>query len=195
MAIPCYVSGKGMYASDVTWNFKVAVITALEESGLGYDTRFRYYRDRFPDLSTAELARKICDPIEYYDTDWPPYFEAVRGSQTETEAATRFMLERDLRFQDEAKVAIYCFDEAGFGSGANCMRFLHAGKHVLGFYRPDHLVKGLNLSNILQLEVEFPELAHLKTYSDPTELSACTTTWLKAKSSLLKESARLTRLS
>ena len=183
MAIPCYVSGKGMYASDATWNFKVAVIMALEASGLGYDTRFRYYRDRFPGLSTSDLARKVCDPIEYYDTDWPPYLESVRETQTEAEAATRFMLERDLRFQDAAKVAIYCFDEAGFGSGVNCMRFLQAGKPLLGFYRPDHLAAGLNLSNILQLAVEFPDLAHLKVYSTPNELSDCTMTWLRAKSS------------
>lgn len=182
MAIPCYVSGKGMYASDVTWHFKVAIITALEASGLGYDTRFRYYRDRFPELSTAELARKVCDPIEYYDTDWPPYFESVRDTRTEAEAATRFMLERDLRFQDEARVAVYCFDEAGFGSGVNCMRFLQAGKPLLGFYRPAHLARGLNLSNILQLEVEFPELVRLEAYSDPTKLPESTIAWLKALS-------------
>jgi len=174
-----------MYASDVTWNFKVSVITALEASGLGYDTRFRYYRNRFPDLSTHDLARKVCDPIEYYDTDWPPYFESVRETQTEAEAATRFMLERDLRFQAAARVAIYCFDEAGFGSGVNCMRFLCAGKPILGFYHPDHLVRGLNLSNILQLSVAFPDLVHLKVYSNPTELSEYATTWLDSMPSLV----------
>jgi len=179
MAIPCYVSGKGMYASNATWSFKVAVMTALEESGLGYDTRFRYYRDRFPDLTTPELARKICDPIEYYDADWPAYVETVRDTLSEAEAATHFMLERDMRFQDAAKAAIYCFDEAGFGSGINCMRFLNAGKPILGFYRPNHLAEGVNLSNILQLSTEAPDLVRLKIYSDPAELSAYTISWLR----------------
>jgi len=189
MSIPCYVSGKGMYASDATWNFKVAVITTLEESGLGYDTRFRYYRDRFPNLSTSDLARKICDPIEYYDTDWPAYFESASESQTEAEAATRFMLERDMRFQDTARAAIYCFDEAGLGSGINCMRFLNAGKPILGFYRPSHLARGVNLSNILQLSLEAPNLVHLEVYSDPNKLSEYVITWLKALSSSFASSA------
>ena len=48
--IPCYVSGKGMHATTTTWTFKTLVIEALESSGLGYDTRFRYYRKQFPDM-------------------------------------------------------------------------------------------------------------------------------------------------
>ena len=47
MAIPCYVSGKGMYATDRTRQFKVAVIEQLEATGVGYDTRYRYYHLRF----------------------------------------------------------------------------------------------------------------------------------------------------
>ena len=39
MAISCYVSGKGMYATDKTRQFKVAVIEKLEASDMGYDTR------------------------------------------------------------------------------------------------------------------------------------------------------------
>ena len=51
--IPCYVSGKGMHATATTWAFKTLVIEALESSGLGYDTRYRYYRNQFPDLERA----------------------------------------------------------------------------------------------------------------------------------------------
>ncbi len=67
--IPCYVSGKGMYAGTTTWSFKIRVILALEASGLGYDTRYRYYRRLFPQLDAAKLARRVCDPVEYYDSE------------------------------------------------------------------------------------------------------------------------------
>lgn len=69
--IPCFVGGKGMYASETTWEFKTAVIEVLDTSGLGYDVRFQYYRDKFPKKDVKELARLVCDPIEYYDPDWP----------------------------------------------------------------------------------------------------------------------------
>ena len=117
--IPCYVSGKGMYATVTTWAFKTAVIEALESSLLGYDTRYRYYRTQFPDMDALELARLICDPIEYYDKDWPAYRAGDGMRLPLVEAATRFMLERDHLFRTEAQAAIYCFDEAGFGSGIN----------------------------------------------------------------------------
>jgi hypothetical protein len=62
-----------MHATETTWNFKVAVILALEESGAGFDTRFRFYQTQFPEMDPAELARKICDPVEFYDKDWKGY--------------------------------------------------------------------------------------------------------------------------
>src|SRR5919198_3056289 len=62
--IPCYVSGRGMHATDRTREFKVEVIHLLESSGLGYDTRYRYYRVQFPEMDPRQLARMICDPIE-----------------------------------------------------------------------------------------------------------------------------------
>ena len=62
--IPCYVSGAGMFATDATRGFKALVIGWLETTGLGYDTRYRYYRARFPELAAERLARLVCDPIE-----------------------------------------------------------------------------------------------------------------------------------
>jgi hypothetical protein len=177
--IPCYVSGKGMHATTTTWTFKTLVIEALESSGLGYDTRYRYYQGQFPALERGALARLICDPIEYYDKDWPGYFAARKDLQDEATAATEFMLERDERFRAEARVAIYCYDEAGFGSGVNTMRFLSAGKSVLGFYSAERLSSTLNLSNILQLSLEFPRQFTLQRYRQPEEIPVAALEWLK----------------
>ncbi len=177
--IPCYVSGKGMYASDPTWSFKTALILALEDSGLGFDTRFRYYRRQFPDMAREELARMVCDPMEYYDRDWPAYRAGLGAALDEAEAATRFMLTLDDRFRAEARAAIYCFDEAGFGSGVNAMRFLTCGKPLLGFYNPAVKTPTLNLSNILQLQLEFPRLVTLVRYSGTAEIPPRVLTWLE----------------
>lgn len=177
-AVPCYVSGKGMFASQQTWHFKTTVITILEAYGLGYDTRYRYYQPHFPALSEAELARLICDPIEYYDHDWPPYRAGDGASYSEAEASTRFMLARDRHFQEQARVAIYAFNEAGFGSGVNCMRFLQAGKSILGFYDPERLAAGLNLSNILQLKIDFPQQVTLCQCHNDDILSATLVSYL-----------------
>ncbi len=176
--IPCYVSGKGMHATMTTWTFKTLVIEALESSGLGYDTRYRYYTAQFPDMERGALARMICDPIEYYDKEWPGYFAAHKGAQDEVTAATGFMLERDERFRAEAQAALYCYDEAGFGSGVNTMRFLTAGKPVLGFYNADRLSSTLNLSNILQLELEYPNRFTLLRYRQPKEIPVTALKWL-----------------
>lgn len=178
--IPCYVSGKGMHATATTWAFKTLVIEALEASGLGYDTRYRYYRRQFPDMERAALARRICDPIEYYDRDWPGYFAARGNGRDEVTAATEFMLERDDRFRAEARVAVYCYDEAGFGSGVNTMRFLTAGKPVLGFYSAERLDGTLNLSNVLQLGLEYPRRFTLLSYRQPEEIPAAVLAWLGA---------------
>jgi hypothetical protein len=176
--IPCYVSGAGMYASDATRSFKTLVIGWFEESGLGYDTRYRYYRGRFPHLEPAALARLVCDPIEYYDADWPAY--RARAGVSEQEALARFVSERDARFRGEAQVAIYCFDEAGVGSGINAMRFLHAGKPIFGFYAADERARRINLTNVLQLAIEFPERVRLAAYRGPEEITARLAEWLAA---------------
>ena len=177
--VPCYVSGKGMYATVTTWAFKTAVIEALESSLLGYDTRYRYYRNQFPDMDALELARQICDPIEYYDKDWPAYRSGDGAQLPLAEAATRFMLERDHLFRAEAQAAIYCFDEAGFGSGVNVMRFLDAGKPLLGFYNSELKDDNVNVSNILQLALDFPRLTTLREYSSIDEVPEQVISWLR----------------
>jgi hypothetical protein len=180
-AVPCYVSGKGMHATQTTWTFKTLVIAALEAGGLGYDTRYRYYRGRFPGMGADELARLVCDPIEYYDEDWPGYLAARGDGADETLAATEFMLEKDRLFRAEARVAVYCYDEAGFGSGVNSLRFLQEGKPILGFYGADRRDGTLNPSNILQLALEYPELCTLHRYRQPAEIAPALTAWLRAQ--------------
>lgn len=178
--IPCYVSGKGMHATEATWAFKTLVIAALEETGVGYDTRYRYYLPRFPDMEPAAIARMICDPIEYYDEDWPPY-RAQRADLDESRAVTEFMLERDRAFRAEAQAAIYCYDEAGFGSGVNSMRFVQSGKPLLGFYNQRLRHRTLNLANVLQLAVDFPDLVTLVPYRDVNEITPMVIDWLGAR--------------
>lgn len=177
---PCYVSGKGMHATEATWTFKTRVIATLEESGLGYDTRYRYYLPRFPDMEPAAVARMICDPIEYYDEDWPPY-RTRYPDVDELQAVTEFMLGRDRLFREEARVAIYCYDEAGFGSGVNSMRFVGAGKPILGFYNQRLRNRTLNLSNVLQLAVDFPDLVTLVPYRDADEIPPVLLDWLRGQ--------------
>jgi hypothetical protein len=174
--IPCYVSGAGMFAGEATRAFKTLVIGWLEESGAGYDTRYRYYRARFPDLAPERLARMVCDPIERYDPDWPEY--RAESGVSEPQALARFVLERDRRFRAEARVAICCFDEAGIGSGINAMRFLHCGKPLLGFYAAEPAARRVNLTNVLQLEVEFPERVRLAPYRDAGDITERLTRWL-----------------
>jgi hypothetical protein len=175
--IPCYVSGKGMHATPTTWAFKTLVIEVLESDGLGYDTRYRYYRRQFPELARPELARLICDPIEYYDRDWPGYRSAQQG-RDDGKVLTEFWLARDRLFRDEARAAIYCYDEAGFGSGVNTLRFLYAGRPVLGFYNSRGLGKTVNLSNVMQLGLEYPDLFTLLSYERTEEIGAEVKTWL-----------------
>lgn len=176
--VPCYVSGKGMHATRTTWAFKTLVIHALESQGLGYDTRYRYYRDRFPDMDPAALARMICDPIEYYDEEWPAWRATHGKDLDEDRAVTAFMLERDRLFRDQARAAVYCYDEAGFGSGVNSMRFLMSGKPVLGFHDAARRSGNLNLSNVLQLEIEFPGLFTLASYRRMDDIPAILAGWL-----------------
>ena len=177
--IPCYVSGKGMHATEITWAFKTTVITTLESSQLGYDTRFEYYRKQFPDMQTEQLARMICDPIEYYDLDWDEYRGSNKRAMSKEEMVTRFMLERDTVFQSKAQAAIYCFDEAGFGSGINVMRFLMNHTPILGFMNEGNAHKSLNVSNVLQLKAQFPDLIHLIEYRSMDDVSRHVTQWLK----------------
>jgi hypothetical protein len=179
--IPCYVSGAGMRAGETTWSFKTLVIGWLERSGLGYDTRFRYYRAQFPQLGAEDLARQVCDPIEFYDRDWPAYRDAEVGAGLpEAEALAKFVLERDARFRNDADAAIYCFDEAGVGSGINVMRFVYAGKPVLGFYSVDPGVRRINLTNVLQLGLEFPDRVWLAAYRTGDDIMTQLGRWLPA---------------
>jgi len=178
---PCYVTGKGMHASAPTWNFKTAIIEMLETSGLGYDTRYRYYRGQFPDMDRLSLARLICDPMEYYDRDWPDYRDRRPPDCSEEQAATEFMLRLDNRFRDEAQAVIACYDEAGFGSGVNAMYFLQAGKPLLGFYNRERLAATVNLSNLLQLKLAYPDLAELYEYHQPDEIIEVARNWLEKR--------------
>jgi len=176
--IPCYVSGKGMHATDITWLFKTTVIKLLEENQLGYDTRFEYYRKQFPNMQTEQLARMICDPVEYYDLDWDEYRGINKRAMSKEEMTTRFMLERDTAFQSKAQGAIYCFDEAGFGSGINVMRFLINRIPILGFMNAENAHKSLNISNVLQLKAQFPDLIHLIEYRNMDDVRQHVTQWL-----------------
>ena len=169
-----------MYATATTWDFKVSVVVLLEESGLGYDTRYRYYRRQFPDMTAAKLARLICDPIENYDLDWSQWRGRQTAGHDHNEAITAFFLERDSRFRQEARVGIFCLDEAGFGSGINVMRFIQAGKPILGFYR--HALEGraVNIGNFLQLQMEYPSLVSLYAYQSLDDISSEVRRWLAA---------------
>lgn len=177
--IPCYVSGKGMHATDATWRFKTTVMALLQSSGLGYDTRHHYYRKQFPAMPVDEFSRMVCDPIEYYDKDWPDWQRAHKNSfENEDLLITAFFLERDRAFQAEAQVAIFGFDEAGFGSGVNAMRFIHAGKPVLGFYNPARCHEGYNIHNVMQLALDYPEWVTLCCYHDVEEIGTHVVEWL-----------------
>ena len=170
-----------MFAEAATHRFKTVVIGWLESSGLGYDTRYRYYRAQFPELGPAQLARLVCDPIEYYDKEWAA--QGGRGAAAEAAQLTRFVRERDARFRAEARAAIYCFDEAGIGSGINVMRFLQARKPVFGFYAADPARRRINLTNVLQLELEFPERVRLAAYETPEDITGRLGEWLPALTS------------
>ena len=180
--IPSYITGKGMYATQSTWDFKTTLIELLERTGLGFDTRFRYYQDKFPGRDGADLARLVCDPVEYFDPDWPLYWASKKDEGRDREqVATEFMFELDSRFQRQAKVAIFCFDEAGFGTGINVMRFAQSGKPMLGFYNAGFRKRDVNLSNVLQLQLEFPHLLTLLQYSSIDQLSAAAEAWLRER--------------
>jgi hypothetical protein len=169
-----------MFASAATRDFKVAVIELLEESGLGYDTRYRYYRRQFPEMAAAHLARMVCDPVENYDRDWAAWRAAQTAGSDEQTLITRFFLERDSRFRVEAQAGIFCLDEAGFGSGVNAMRFIHAGKPLLGVY--SHVIesRAVNVGNFLQLQMEYPDLVNLFAYQTLDDLLGEVRRWLAA---------------
>ena len=169
-----------MFAGEATHRFKTLVISWLEQSGFGYDTRYRYYHAQFPELDGARLARLVCDPIEYYDKDWPQ--QKALGGVPEIAVLTRFVRERDDHFRNEARAAIYCFDEAGIGSGINVMRFLNSGKPVLGFYAADPAQRRINLTNVFQLQLEFPGEVHLAPYETANDVTRVLEGWLRALS-------------
>ena len=177
--IPCYVAGKGMHATSTTWDFKTTVFDLLETHGLGYDTRYRYYQDEFPDMPKDELGRMICDPIESYDKDWPAYWANKKPGRDKEEVLTEYMLHLDDRFRSEAKVGIFCFDEAGLGTGINVMRFMAMKKPMLGLYNPVIKQRGVNINNILQIRIDYPELVTLQTYDSLDVLTSHVMVWLK----------------
>lgn len=180
--ISCYVGGRGMGARQATWNFKTTVFETLVYSGLGYDTRYRYYRSRFGELDDKEFARMVCDPIEYYDPDWPSYrVRQQEAGVSEDMALTAFVMERDTRFRQDAEVGIYCYDEAAMGSGINSMRLLGAGKPIIGFCHKALAAPDFNLQNVLQLALEFPTLFTLIRYSDVDSVGSALLGWLSAR--------------
>ena len=176
--IACYVSGAGMFAGTATHDFKIAVIEWMESSGTGFDTRYRHYRKQFPELEPTRLARLVCDPIEYYDKEW--LGRAGRGDTQDGAPLARFVHERDAEFRAAAQVAIFCFDEAGIGSGVNVMRFVHARKPVLGFYSADPARRRVNLTNVLQLALESPDWVKLAEYRTPRDVIGRLEKWLPA---------------
>ncbi len=175
---PCYVGGKGKAARASTKDFKVAVFELLESTGLGYDTRYRYYRRQHPKMSREQFARMVCDPIEGYDKEWPDYRARRCGSVNEDSLLTAFVLEKDQRFRDEARAAIFCYNEAGLGTGINSMRLLGDGKPVIGFFLRDPIHGPVNMQNILQLEFLYPSLVTLVFYDDLNEVAESLTRWL-----------------
>ena len=176
--IPCYVGGKGKSAHASTKDFKVAVFEMLESSGLGYDTRYRYYRRQYPDMSREDFGRMVCDPIEGYDKGWPDYRKRRSGSMSDEALLTAFVLEKDQAFQAEARAAIICYTEAGLGTGINSMRLLADGKPLIGFFMRDPSRESMNVQNILQLELLYPSLVTLVPYDDPNEVAPRLTEWL-----------------
>ncbi|MFQ5469953.1 MAG: hypothetical protein ACE5EH_06540 [Gammaproteobacteria bacterium] len=179
--IACYVSGKGMNATERTWSFKVSVIELLENSGIGYDTRFKYYQSQYPSLGILELARKICEPVEYYDKDWEHYLAQQADIPPDPMKLVEFWLARDLKFQQEARVAIVCFDEAGLGTGVNMMRFIGQKKSVLGFYHRDKSRRKVNITNVLQLEYKYPDQVELSDYESNAEITDRVLSWLSSR--------------
>jgi len=60
------------------------------------------------------------------------------------------------------------------------MRFIQAGKPVLGFYAADGAKRRVNLTNVLQLGVEFPDRVRLAAYRTPEEITGQLAEWLPA---------------
>jgi hypothetical protein len=176
--IPLYVGGKGKSAHTSTKDFKVAVFELLVSTGLGYDTRYRYYRQRYPDMSRERFARMVCDPIEGYDKEWPDYRARRSGSMSEDSLLAAFVLAKDKAFRVEAWAAIICFTEAGLGTGINSMRLLADGKPLMGFYLRDPTRGPVTVQNILQLELLYPSLVTLVPYDDLNEVARSLTRWL-----------------
>ena len=76
-------------------------------------------------------------------------------------------------------MAIYCYDEAGFGSGLNTMRFLQADKLILGFYHAEIQQQGVNLNNILQLAIDSPTRVTLVCYQSLDDIGSTLLTWIQ----------------
>lgn len=175
--VPLYVAGKGMFATRATTSFKTGIMHILEKSGLGYDTRMAYYAMQYPDLTFERLSRMICDPIEYYDKEWPDYQKRHAKAANPDMLVVDFFLPRDQRFREQAKGAIIGFHEAGLGTGINCMRFLLDGKPILGFL-PQNDNSAVNRDNIFQLVREYPEQFTL--IQEPDCLETVIRNWIES---------------
>jgi len=167
--IPCYIGGKGMYATNETWLFKTTLFKLLRDTKLGFDTRHQYYRDQFPDMQDKEFDRMVCDPIEYYDPDWK---KQTHSKETIDKEVVKFWLERDLQFQKQATIGVFGLNEPGFGTAINISRFLHNNKPVIAFIRLESGSNNThNVHNIMQLEITHPHLFSLHQYNTETELT------------------------
>ncbi|MBM3487788.1 MAG: hypothetical protein FJX67_14340 [Alphaproteobacteria bacterium] len=175
--IPVYVGGKGMNATERTHTVKCAIFTALRAGGAAVDTRHRYYRAQYPDMAETAFDRMVCAPIERYDRDWPAFRDQA-GDADPDQVTTRFFAALDRRFRDEAVGAIYAYDEAGFGSGVNSLRFLVAGKPVLGLLGATPNTGPANRHNVLQLALEFPALMTLAPYRELADIDRPVRAWL-----------------
>jgi hypothetical protein len=60
------------------------------------------------------------------------------------------------------------------------MRFIQEGKPVLGFYAAEATRRRVNLTNVLQLEMEFPHQVKLAPYSVSEHITAQLAQWLPA---------------
>src|SRR3569623_514933 len=154
-----------------------------------YDMMYGAAPTPFVTWARARGAAQALDGLGMLVEQAAESFHLWRGVRPETRAAlvgegdevilvTRFFLVRFTRFRAEAEAAIYCFDEAGFGSGVNVMRFLERRKPVLGFYHHELGSRHINTNNILQLAQEHCDLVSLRPYAQLEEIPADVRRWV-----------------
>jgi hypothetical protein len=77
------------------------------------------------------------------------------------------------------RAAIYCYDEAGLGSGLNSLRLIMENKLILGCDNPGVKDYRVNLHHILQLGSEFPRLVTLVGYGTIAAIRPKLLAWLQ----------------